>query len=204
MPRAHRPRRLAVAATALAGALAFSACEGGGDPTLSAPPTSPTTTAPPSATTSSVATTTTSAGSTTSSALVKPEFPAIADTRTPEGAEAFVRYYWAAVAYAWQKPDAEILPQTFLSACGNCSGHQEMASELLTKGRRYDGDPFKITRSNNVLSTNEEDRVSVHITQVKRNIVDASGKTIEVVPGEAFNIVCVVKWSGKWQLAAIG
>lgn len=203
MPRAHRRYRHALGATLLAGALALSACDGGSNPTVATAPTLASTTAPTTSTSSAPPTTAT-AGSSTSAALAKPEMPAVAAKRTPEGAEAFVRHYIAALNFAWQAPEGSVLPPLYVPECSTCKGHQENAESLGKNGQRYRDAPFTLSRLRHVSSSGSEERVGALVRQRATAIIDGTGKDIEKIPKDSFSLAFMLKWEGKWVIFDIG
>ena len=204
MPRAHRPRRLAVAATALAGALAFSACEGGGDPTLSAPPTSPTTTAPPSTTTSSAPLTTVTSSS-PGYVPVKPAYPSDAKKQTRAGAEAFIRYYFAALNYSWMKPDALILIDLGDETCNSCKSLSATAQELVATNEKYTSLPARVTGIEYALGDDVNMRFVVDIHQFKSERVSSAGDVVGVDREKTLKRIVGVKWGvDRWRINLIG
>lgn len=68
------------------------------------------------------------------------------------GAVAFVEYYWAAVNYAWTKPDRGILGDLSLDSCNSCAFFQGRAKEL-TLAREHFADPIlKLTLARHVVT----------------------------------------------------
>lgn len=95
-----------------------------GSATPTTAPATPTTTP---ATPSSPATTTAAA----------PAIPAAARAHTPEGAEAFTRYFIDQVNVAWTTPRTGLISALSLPTCKSCAGLEDGARDLLDQESRY-------------------------------------------------------------------
>ena len=143
---------LAGAIAALSVALLGACTSDAADPTTSTPtssassssasPTSPATSASPSPTSMYVP--------------VKPRFPAAAKKQNGEGAVAFVEYYWAALNYAWTKPDKEILVGLSAKSCSVCDFFETTAADLVRDGKRLDKDPIRVDAARLVYVAGDE------------------------------------------------
>lgn len=194
-------RRWYAALAAGALALGLGACNGGGDD----PPTTTTSSSSSSSTTSTATpstTTTTSAGTAT---IDPAKLPPEAQKHTPEGAAAFVKYYFDQVNEAWTTPDATLLPKLADSGCKSCDGLQSTAQSLADKKRKYEANPVTVTKVTPFDGGPQGQQfVRVFITQHAVNIVDASGSVVDKDKAGKGARTASVVWRGKsWVLYGI-
>lgn len=202
MPRAHRRCRLALGATLLAGAVALSACDGGSDPTVSTAPTLASTTAPTTSTSSAPPTTATAPPS---YVPIAPTYPSVSKKRTRAGAEAFVRYYFDAVNYAWTKPDASILAGLGEDTCNSCKTLAETAKEMSERSERYTSQTARVENIEYALGDSSSMRFVVDIHQLKSERVSSSGKVLESDKEKELKRIVGVKWGvDRWRISLIG
>lgn len=193
-------RRAALTAAALAtGAVSIGGCTGE-DPA----PTSATSPAPTSPSTTS-STTSPSATSVAVAVPVKPEFPAAAKKHTDAGAVAFVEYYWAAMNYAWMKPDTKILVDLGAASCKSCANLQDSAVLFDDKRQRFAQPPIAVDSAQLVLSTRDEARVITQVRRTDASLVDSSGKVLSTnTPVKGFRTF-KLRWAGaKWVAVEFG
>lgn len=182
---------------ALAVVLVVGACSGGDDP----PPSSSTTSG--SSSSSSTPTTTTSSPSTTTTATVK--VPAAAQKHTPEGAEAFVKFYIDQSNEASIKADVTLLPPLSDPGCKSCRALQSAVEELKTNGTHYDSAPVTVSKATAIDGGPKGQQfVRVLMTQNKTNVVDAAGKVISTDPRADLARTFSATWRGeRWVLFGI-
>ena len=205
MARNGSARAGACVAVIVCGAL-IAGCDGGSDPTTSAATAS--TSAAPTSSSSPASSSSTSASaseSATSEAYVpvKPKFPAAAKKQTDEGAVAFVEYYWAALNYAWTKPDAQILSGFGTSECDVCATFEATAQNFSEQGQHYDSPPIKVKSSEFVYNLKTEASALTRVEQTKSSVVDRDGTVISANETQSAVRVFKLKWSGKWQVSQI-
>lgn len=114
--------------------------------------------------------------------------PRAARAHSPQGAEAFARFYLEQVNKAWMVPDPEQIRPYALASCKTCANYVATAESLLKDGRRYEQDPARIGASV-VMPGSTAHRVLVHIGQVQlaSRILRRDGsvdKVMSEAPGE--------------------
>ncbi|HNQ06367.1 MAG TPA: DUF6318 family protein [Tetrasphaera sp.] len=180
----------------------LSGCDGGAaDPSPSTSNTTATT--PPSPTSSSTPSTetTTLSATTTGYVPVKPDFPAAAKKQTLKSAEAFVKYYYELVNYAYAKPEAGLLGPLGTDDCKSCKSYESLAADLVEKDQHYDGPMVTFER----VSFSTEDLKNPWIIfngdQPGSRIVDANEKTVYESKKIALHIRVVLIWTTDgWRI----
>lgn len=184
----------AYAASGLGVALALVGCSSGGaDPPVGGSTTSRSATSSPpsrSATTSSPPTT----------AAV--DIPAAATAHTPEGAEAFVRFFVEQSNVAWTKPAAGLLPPLSDPGCIACKGLETTASELVTKKQRYVSAPItqiRTTAVSGAVAARQLIRLTANQNRVK--VVDAAGTEVRTDPAMKIARTVLLIWGDEqWRV----
>ena len=156
----------------------------------SASPTSPATSASPSPTSMYVP--------------VKPRFPAAAKKRNGEGAVAFVEYYWAALNYAWTKPDKEILVGLSAKSCSVCDFFETTAADLVRDGKRLDKDPIRVDAARLVYVAGDEGQVFTEVSRTDASILDRNGKILATNTPTQGARGFLLRWTGKWSIIKLG
>ena len=182
----------AVALVALSATLA--GCNGGGDPTPSPTVTSSSPSASPSV-----------SASPSSSPSPSVSIPAEAMQQTPEGAVAFVKFYFDQVNRAWTTPDETVLPPLSDEQCNSCKNLQADAAELSAKGQRMDPAPVAVSE---VLARDGaapgRQFVSATLAQTGARVLDAAGSVIDQdqPTSGAYNFALI--WKGdRWLMQGI-
>ncbi len=194
--------RARVALAGVASLALLAGCDGGAaDPSPSTSNTTATT--PPSPTSSSTPSTetTTLSATTTGYVPVKPDFPAAAKKQTLKSAEAFVKYYYELVNYAFAKPQAGLLSPLGTADCETCKAYERIAEGLVTKGQHYDGPMVEYKAA--TFNTNDVSNpwVTFSGSQPGSRIVDESGKTVHVSQVTKLNIRLVLVWTTHgWRI----
>jgi len=135
---------------------------------------------------------------------VKPKFPAAAKKQTDEGAVAFVEYYWAALNYAWAKPDAEILADLGTPQCSVCDFFQKTADELKRKKQHVDAPSIEVNSAKLVYRTGTEAQVITEVSRTKASTVDQNGGVIRTnSPGSASRVFRL-EWDRGWFVIELG
>ena len=197
MTRMTDRRTAVLASTALVASL-LAGCNGD--------PTDPTT----SSTTSSISSSTTSSPtpSTTASATayvpVKPKFPAAAKKQDGKGAVAFVEYYWAALNYAWSKPDNEILKKLGTDDCSVCDYMQETSEDLVRDGQRFTSQPIELQEARLVFASGGEGHVITQVVSPANTVVTKDGDVVLENPEASGARAILLSWQGGWKVHKIG
>jgi hypothetical protein len=133
-----RPRTAALAVAA--GLLLATGCTGSDDAATS-PTTAPTAAASPTAEATDSPTTETPEPTETSAL---PPLPDAATENTPEGAEAFIRYYFDVVNLGYTTPQPGLASQLSDSECLACQGIEEQIQGLTDARQRVRIPPFDV------------------------------------------------------------
>ena len=175
----------------LAGAVAaltvavLGACTGdAADPT-----TSPATSASPSPTSAYVP--------------VKPKFPAAAKKQTDAGAVAFVEYYWAALNYAWTRPDPNILRGLSVEDCISCKSLKNAAHEYAILGQRFNRPPVDLKSSRLVFNALGHAQVETLLVRTSASLIDASGGRLKTNNEASVIRMVRIEWLKKWQIVHV-
>lgn len=180
-------------------------CSGGsGDPGGSSTSVSSSVSSARSSPISASSTTTSSSSSSAAYVPVKPKFPAAAKKHTPEGAEAFVRYYLESVNYAWAKPDPSALEGLGLSTCGSCANLQANAAEIKAEGAHLTGPAMRIDMVYHVGTAINLTNVITVISALKVERVNRVGEVLNVTTPEELRRMFELTWSGRWVVQALG
>ena len=193
-----------VAATVLGGAL-VAGCTGSGD---SPPPTSSSSSVPPvssstSSPTSASSSSTSTASSPSSSATVA--LPPAATKKTPEGAEAFARFYLKQYSAAANAGDAALLDGLSTSKCRGCVDLQNLVRDLQAKGQHMDIDALKVGASMVSDVQDEATTVNVLAEDKPKKILDRNGAVVANVKGARMDVRMVIEWkSNRWAISDLG
>jgi hypothetical protein len=68
-----------------------------------------------------------------------PVLPEVAKTETKEGLEAFVRYWYATLSYAYETGDLSSLVAVTAPGCANCEAAEKVVSNWYSDGRWLEG-----------------------------------------------------------------
>lgn len=144
-------RLLTAAGLIAAGALAGCSSAAGTSPgtataTHELPPATPGTSAasPTSTSASAPATTSPTVAAPTATSAAAPTIPAAARAHTPEGAEAFTRYFIDQVNVAWTTPKTGLISALSLPTCKSCASMEQTAGRLTGQGHRFAALPMTI------------------------------------------------------------
>jgi len=183
----------AVALVALSASMA--GCNGGGDPTPSPTVTSSSPGASPSVSASP---------SPSPSPLVS--IPAEAMQQTPEGAVAFVKYYFDQVNRAYQTPDSNVLPPLGDPGCLSCAALQSNAAEYVSLNQRFASQAVEITEASVQGSSGPgQMNVAIQLHQFPAAVVDHTGNVVSTKDDATVNRTVAVVWKGdRWFVFDIG
>ncbi|WP_420804908.1 DUF6318 family protein [Arsenicicoccus bolidensis] len=171
-----------IAAGALAGCSgAAGTSQGSATATHELPPATPGTSAA-APTSSSAATTSTTSATAASPAVTSaaaPAIPAAARAHTPEGAEAFTRYFIDQVNVAWMQPRPGLIPQLSSPNCQACNALEKVSLNLATQNQRFKGAPV-VVRSAQYEGDTDQNLAIVRITgeQSATAILGANGQVV--------------------------
>lgn len=142
-----RPRNFLVASLAAA-AFALTACQGGGEPAAQPTPadTSSATAAPSTSTPSPTATATYKPADASGKAqnVPVPVKPALADENSKEGLEAFTKYWYSALGYAYETGDLSYVEDITGENCQLCHSAREVVGSWYGDGGWISGGIFSV------------------------------------------------------------
>jgi hypothetical protein len=130
------------------------------------------------------------------------KIPAAAQKHTPEGAEAFVRFFIEQSNDAWTKPDATLLPPLSDPGCIACKGLQDTAEELVAKKQHYVSAPVSNIRTTAIGGAKPgQQMVRMFAKQNKVKVIDAAGKLVRTDPAMDLARSVLLTWgSGGWRV----
>lgn len=187
----------------LVGVALLGGCDGGGS-TLSSSSATVASGGGSSSSTSSTSSTS-SRSSATAYVPVKPEFPAEAKKHTDAGAVAFVKYYWAAVDYAWTKPDERVLVPLSLSTCKSCAWFEKIAADSRAASEYMSGPAMQAKDVEHVSTAGQSIRLACKVTQFATTTYSKDGTVVTSTERDEINESVDVVWSNeRWQVGEIG
>lgn len=197
---------LAVVATA---ALLLSGCNSGGGPN-SGGTVSPSATATESPTPSATPTPTLTqvykpADATGPAQNVPvPVLPEVAKTETKEGLEAFARYWYSTLSYAYETGDVEALNQVTGLDCGNCQAAKRIIGNWHAEGRWLEGGKIvtPAIESQFVKTSDGTYQVIVQVQQSELRAYKPDGTMSDTVvaPTDVAQIFLAAYSPSGWQL----
>ncbi|WP_406833212.1 DUF6318 family protein [Pedococcus sp. KACC 23699] len=179
----------------LGGAL-VAGCSDGGDP-----PSGPTSSSPGSVspTTSSPSSSSTSSSSSSSPSSATVAVPRAATKKTPEGAEAFARFYWESVGQSTVSLDSSKVRSMSTIDCPDCKGLYEVVDTLRRKGQKAESSSFDIRLVTQTAKSDEGFVVEVAGKERPIRLLDSSGKVLSTSKAGVFTWATRVVWRGdRW------
>ncbi len=182
-------------AAAAATVLLAAGCNGGADNQPSPTPT-PTVSSPTASPSDS--------GSPSPSASVS--IPAEAMAQTPEGAVAFVKFFFDEVNRAYLEPNGGILPGLGDPDCRSCASLQANAEEYVANNQRYSSSALSVSdpRAADGAPIGQQ-FVTLTLNQLAANVVDGSGATVSTKEAKSVERRVLLTWRGdRWLVFDIG
>jgi hypothetical protein len=181
----------------LVGALTLAGCTGGDDP-------DPSTTSG-SSTTSSTSPSSSATTTTTTAPTVAVSIPPAAKAHTPEGAEAFVRFFVEQSNVASMEADVTILPGLSDPGCLSCTELQKQVEELRAKGHHYRSSPVTVSDVSAITGAPVGQQfVRLRMVQNDVDVVDAVGKVVSSDERASLARTTSVVWTeGRWLVYGI-
>ena len=186
----------ALLACPLAASMLLAGCGGDAKPDASSGTTaSPATTAKPTPT----------SATTTTSPATDPGIPAAARANTPEGAAAFVRYFYGQVNIAWSRPQAGLISSLSAATCKTCANFERESVANVAKKTRVIGQSIVLETVDTSDATNTAKMTVLAIGYEPASIVvDASGNTVQTLQRERVRTLVTVQWDAAgWRLGEI-
>lgn len=189
-------RAIGVVAVLVGVAASASGCESASDPPATASSSVSAGPASPSASTSASAT---PSPSETSS------IPAAAREKTPEGAEAFVKYFMERVNVAWTAPATGLIAADSTDDCKFCATTEETAKWLVEHEQRYSKEPVTVTRVDALTGAPEgQIYLAATVVQNASDIVTQSGSVTSTEQRKVLERNVALKWAdGRWYMFAV-
>lgn len=190
-------RSTVVAALAVAGALALSACSGGDDP---APTSSTSTSSSSSSSTTPSTTTTPPTTSTTANVAIPPE----AQKHTEEGAKAFAKFYFTSVNESLTRADPDVLSGLAAETCAVCTAFTDGAQKYASKRQHLERAVFDIKLVH--LGSFEKGTAVVDVAgdQLRVRVLDEKGDVVETTEkGVATFRTHLARTASAWQVSKV-
>ncbi len=136
----------------------------------------------------------------TTAAEVRANVPEAAKKHTPDGAGAFVRYYIEMINSASFRRQKGLMNGLADPKCVACRAVDADIDDLLKGGERYQDPPLKIVEVYPRYVGNEVQQfVNVIVDDVKNQVVDSGGNTVQRIKGGRSDYLFDVQWrSGEW------
>jgi hypothetical protein len=137
--------------------------------------------------------------------VARARIPAAARAHTPQGAEAFARFYLEQVNQAWMAPDPELIRPYALESCKTCANYIATAAWLVTDRLHYDGVPATLGASA-LLATSGADVVTIQVAQAQKpaRILRQDGTVDQQLSADASLLDVRLDWRGEsWLVATI-
>lgn len=169
----------------------------------------PVSTSTPPTTTTTRATTTTPTTSTPPPAAALPyptDVPAAARVDSPEGAQAFVKYYFAVINRSDTAPTIGSLPPLSTPTCKSCEGFESNAIGYVQAQVRYSPTPMEVLEVSLAPEPAGPDQLNVDVVARQRvsKGVDPTGKVVETLAAKSGIFFVTVRWTGEhWLLREI-
>jgi hypothetical protein len=142
----------------------------------------------------------------TPSATVAPvAIPSPARVRSPQGAEAFIRFFFVQLNQAFASSNADLIKAHSNSECGTCRTYEAALTASKRDGHFIRGDSFGVSNVAVPPLQSLGTIAEVSGRTPARTVVDAAGATVEVLKDDgAFHLQVAVKWSGqRWVVSGI-
>jgi hypothetical protein len=146
------------------------------------------------------------ATSATTTAPVDPvlaRIPAAARPETMEGAAAFVEFYFEQVNLAFRTANAEALTGLTGGTCQLCVSMTQGVSDIASRGRHYGGDLAKVNYATPMDFTATSRRVLIDADQLKVNVLDKSGRTVDTTSQARLRFVATMQYDGRWTITRL-
>jgi hypothetical protein len=132
--------------------------------------------------------------------LAGSDVPQAARANTPQGAEAFTKYFGQVVNQAFISQDESSLQSLFLPECKSCSGITESIVRYRQKGQRFLGQYLIVTGAVFSSDINGVTKVLAATDQPGGKVVDSHGAVVETAPSSKGNLSVQLKFDGQWRV----
>ncbi|KAB7745470.1 hypothetical protein GA707_05970 [Nostocoides sp. F2B08] len=126
-----------------------------------------------------------------------PPLPDEATENTPEGAEAFIRYYFDVVNRLHRDPAVGVLADLADADCQSCANAEDTISYLVTNDAALDADLIEV-QSMSRLGGGAPDvtRFTAEWVYLENQAVASDGQVVDTIPRQEFSGILAAKWTG--------
>lgn len=137
----------------------------------------------------------------TSTGPAAPVLPDLATRKDEVGAKAFVKYWFAAVTYAMQTGDADLIETVSTQDCKTCVGLARQIRHLRDEGGYIEGGGWTVGGINPGTERADASRVyRLFVEQAKQSLFDESGGRVSHTARTGFAADAVVVWNDGWKM----
>jgi hypothetical protein len=204
-----RHLRVALVATMAAVALALSGCNTGGPGATdtTSPAASQTPSASPTPTPTATPAYVPASASGRAQNVPVPVLPEVAKTETKEGLEAFARYWYATLSYAYETGDVTLLGDITRAGCANCDAAKAVITNWYPNGRWLEGGkivtPAIETTFKVAPDGNYQVIAQVQQSQLRAHKEDGSVSEVVVPPSDVAQIFMATYSSAGWYVVDV-
>ncbi|KQZ88776.1 hypothetical protein ASD62_05105 [Phycicoccus sp. Root563] len=127
--------------------------------------------------------------------------PPAASKKTPEGAEAFARFYTESMDAAMVAGSSAEITALSLRSCNACTRLIKVVDERAAKGQHQEKRSFTLGASQlDPSSSNTRPIVEVLVTNAGGRIVDQEGVTVSKLGEERLNFRHTLAWRDGWRV----
>ena len=204
--------RSGAAVLVVAGALLMAGCSGGapadpgtGSPTASQS-ASPSVTPTPTPTPSAVYKPADASGPAQN--VPVPVLPEVAKTETKEGAEAFTKYWFSVLSYAYETGDIKVFEAVEPASCAACQKVKDVIGNWHSEGRWLVGGKLSTPVANTTFVKTQDGRyqVAVQVHQEPLSYMRADGSVARTDPQapDQGNLLMLNYKKGAWSVSELG
>jgi len=127
------------------------------------------------------------------------------DAATPEGAAAFVRFFYSEISRGFAERDPSIVSRLSAPTCKTCKLYVDSIAEIRDKNERLRGGGFKILYAVAPNDTAPTARVDVQYDFARADFVDAAGKVIQTTPAMkgVEEELALIRSGPSWRIATV-
>jgi len=185
------------AALALGAVSLLGACT---SPPATDPPSSTTTTDAQVSPTNSTSLPSTTPGSQSTTSSGEAGVPEAAKANTPQGAEAFTKYFGGIVNAAFVDQREVELQPLVLPECKSCSGISASIVSYRQKNQRFVGQYLNVTSAVFSSELSGITKVLASTDQLGGKVMDANGQVVETASPSKGNVSFQLKFDGGWRV----
>lgn len=138
------------------------------------------------------------------SADAAPEMPEEARENTPEGAEAFVRYWVEVLNAAGAEGDVKALHKLSLRSCDTCTGIADGIARVYADGGSIEGEGWSIESASVLPGADNTLVIDTQVNVAAQSVVESEGAAPQSFPGGKDLKIFTTSWSADgWRLARL-